>query len=283
GTSTAAALQAAVPAGGALTVVVEDAAGNLSAPSAPTLLTTDFNPPSVSVTADSTKLATGQSAVVTFLFTESGVQLPREQIQVAGGTLSALTALSSGLGFTATFTPDAGAEVAMSVAVPAATYTDRAGNVGQQAGSISLTGNSGVGVSVTRLSASNPDGAYRAGQVIVLTAEFNGPVTVTGVPVISLNTTPARLAAYRAGSGTRTLEFAYTVQAGDAALRLEASGVHALLSAGGSITRADGGVVSLLLPEPGSPTSLSAGKSIVIDTKRPDVLVLSERGLLISG
>ena len=65
------------------------------------------------------------------------------------------------------------------------------------------------------MSASNADGAYKAGQTIHVQVNFSEPVTVTGTPQLALNTSPAESAIYASGSGTSTLVFDYTVQAGD--------------------------------------------------------------------
>ena len=68
---------------------------------------------------------------------------------------------------------------------------------------------------VSGVTASNSNGSYKAGQVIHVQVDFSVPVNVTGVPTLALNTTPAESAVYQSGSGTSTLDFDYTVQAGD--------------------------------------------------------------------
>jgi P2-related tail formation protein len=55
-----------------------------------------------------------------------------------------------------------------------------------------------------------------AGDVVALAATWNRPVTVTGAPQMTITIGNAsRTASYTSGSGTATLAFAYTIQAGD--------------------------------------------------------------------
>ena len=57
---------------------------------------------------------------------------------------------------------------------------------------------------------------YRLGETIVIRVEFTEEVFVTGQPTLALSVgTETRLAALVSGSGTKTLVFHYTVQAGD--------------------------------------------------------------------
>ena len=74
---------------------------------------------------------------------------------------------------------------------------------------------------VTNVTASNASGAYGAGNTIHIVLTYSKPVTVTGTPQLTLNTTPSRAAAFAGGSGTTTLAFDYTVQAGDNATTLD--------------------------------------------------------------
>ena len=135
--------------------------------------------------------------------------------------------------------------------------------------------------------------SYTAGQTIVVAVEFTAPVVVHagagggGAPYLELRTGSAGArAAYAAGNGTDTLEFAYAVRGGDVAGRLSYAGADALSFAGtGGITAAGSpDAASAALPPPGEPGSLShAGAPAVrIDAEpgRPvlDIGVLDEAG-----
>ena len=58
-------------------------------------------------------------------------------------------------------------------------------------------------------------GHKTTGNTVSITVNFNKTVTVTGTPLLALNTTPAQSASYSSGSGSSALVFTYTVQAGD--------------------------------------------------------------------
>ena len=76
---------------------------------------------------------------------------------------------------------------------------------------------------------------------------------------------------YTSGSGTATLTFNYTVQAGDTSADLDYISATALALNGGTITDAATNNATLTLPAPGAAGSLAANKAIVIDTTAPTV------------
>ncbi len=125
--------------------------------------------------------------------------------------------------------------------------------------------------SVSSVSASNPDGSYKAGQTVHIQIDFSVPVTVTGTPQLALNTTPAESATYASGSGTSTLVFDYIVAAGDNVATLDYTAANALTLNGGTIRDAATNDATLTLATPGSTGSLSDSKSLTIDTTAPSV------------
>ena len=75
---------------------------------------------------------------------------------------------------------------------------------------------------VTAVTSTEGDGTYPVGTVIDITVGFTKNVTVVGTPTITLETgTTDRVVDYASGSGTSTLTFQYTVQAGDNILFLD--------------------------------------------------------------
>ena len=125
------------------------------------------------------------------------------------------------------------------------------------------------------------DGTYIAGDVIPIQVVFNRPVTVaSGVPQITLETGATdRTLSLTGGSGTATLTFNYTVQAGDISADLDY--INATLSANaGSIDDAGGNDADLTLPAPGSASSLSGTKDIVIEVIVPSVTVSGPAGVV---
>ncbi|MCX7262294.1 MAG: Ig-like domain-containing protein, partial [Burkholderiales bacterium] len=103
----------------------------------------DTTPPSLSITSDRSVLNTGQTATITFTFSEDpgstfAWDSTTGDIVLVGGTLGAIS--GSGLTRTATFTPTPDtASSPGSISVAAGTYTDTAGNAGGAGATPSLT------------------------------------------------------------------------------------------------------------------------------------------------
>jgi hypothetical protein len=83
------------------------------------------------------------------------------------------------------------------------------------------------------------------------------------------------VATYVSGSGTSTLTFRYVVSAGQNANPLDYTSSGALTLNGGTIVDAAGNAAKLTLPVPGAAGSLSANKTIVIDTTAPRITITS--------
>ena len=127
-----------------------------------------------------------------------------------------------------------------------------------------------VPATVSSVSSTTANGSYGVGSVITVTVGFSKAVSVTGTPLLLFNS--GGTATYASGSGTGTLTFTYTVGAGQNAHPLDESSTSALTLNGGTITDVDNNnAATLALPTPGAAGSLSANKSIAIDTVVPDV------------
>ncbi len=141
------------------------------------------------------------------------------------------------------------------------------------------------GTTVVQLNTANPvapvtsaaaNGSYGVGSVITLTVAFNETVIVTGTPTLLLETGAIdRNATYSGGSGTSTLSFQYTVQAGDTSADLDQVSASALALNGGTIADAAGNNAVLTLAAPSAAGSLGANKAIVIDGVAPMVAITS--------
>ena len=116
-------------------------------------------------------------------------------------------------------------------------------------------------------------GLYGIGTVIPITVTFSEPVTVdtsAGLPSLLLETGASdRQAVYSSGSGSRTLTFLYTVQAGDRTPQLAYTSANALGLNGATIQDAAGNNADLLLPAPDAPGSLAASAVLLIDGVAP--------------
>ena len=128
---------------------------------------------------------------------------------------------------------------------------------------------------VTSVTSSTADGIYRVGSVISLQINFSEAVNVTGTPQLTLETGATDRVINIdtvSGSGTTTLNFSYTVVAGDSALDLDYASTTSLV---GTITDLATNAATLTLPAPGTAGSLGANKAIWIDTIAPVVTSVS--------
>ncbi|OCR01383.1 hypothetical protein BCD67_23300 [Oscillatoriales cyanobacterium USR001] len=115
------------------------------------------------------------------------------------------------------------------------------------------------------------DGTYGIGQIIPITVQYSEPVTVTGIPQLTLNL--GAIANYTSGSGSDTLTFNYTVAAGNNSSDLDYQSTLALTLNGGTIKNAAMNDAIRTLPEPATANSLSANRDLVIDTVAPTVTI----------
>ncbi|KAF1072566.1 MAG: hypothetical protein GAK45_00156 [Pseudomonas citronellolis] len=184
------------------------------------------------------------------------------------GTLADINAALNGL----TFTPNAGYYGAASIQI-VSNDLGNSGSGGAQTDTdtLSVTVNS-VSPQVSDVSSTNADGTYAVGSSVTLTVTFDQAVTVDttgGSPSLLLLTGAVdRSATYVSGSGSNTLVFSYTVQAGDSSADLASAG---LSLNGASIHNAAGYAATLSLPSEGGAHSLSGNKDLVIDGIAPTV------------
>ncbi len=149
------------------------------------------------------------------------------------------------------------------------TATDNAGNTKTTADTTNATVDT-QGPGVTGVSSSTANGSYKAGAAISIQVSFGEAVTVTGTPQLTLETGATdRTINYASGSGTTTLTFAYTVQAGDTSADLDYTGTGSLALNGGTVKDSVGNDATLTLASPGAANSLGANEAIVIDTTAP--------------
>ena len=108
------------------------------------------------------------------------------------------------------------------------------------------------------------------GETIEIAVNFTERVTVTGTPVLALDTGVAgSSAAYVSGSGSRTLTFNYTVNASAAPSYIDYAGTDSLSLGDGDsaakIVDGSGNAANLTLPERGTAGSLAANAALWID------------------
>ncbi|OMP79102.1 tandem-95 repeat protein [[Flexibacter] sp. ATCC 35208] len=128
---------------------------------------------------------------------------------------------------------------------------------------------------IINVTSTNPNQVYKTGDLITVKVVFNEVVSVTGTPVLIMETgTVDQNAVYAVGTGTDTLQFTYSVQSGDLSADLDYTSMNAL--SGGTIKDNAGSKDALLdLPAPGATGSLSANKDLQIDGIAPVVTTVT--------
>jgi hypothetical protein len=252
-----------------------DAAGN----SFEKVLSITVNtPPTVAISSDKSTVKAGDTAAITFHFSSAPTGFDLGDVSVAGGTLGSLAVdQNDPTVYHATFTPAAGTQnLGGAISVGAGKFLDANG-----LGNVASTTNVAIGgdtalPAVTGVSSSSDNGSYKVGDTITIQVQFSEAVNVTGTPKLVLETGATDHAAtYSSGSGSNTLSFNYTVQAGDTSTDLDAIATGALQLNGGTILDAAGNAAVLALPAPGAAGSLGANKAIVVDGLAPSNLALS--------
>ena len=252
-----------------------DAAGNtgsagatpvISIDTAPVIIV-DTTPPTVAITSSTAALSAGQTAAITFTFSEDpGTSFTASDITLAGGTLGALS--GTGLVRTATFTPTPGlASGTATIAVVDASYTDAAGN----AGSAGTTPVIIVDTTPPTVAITSSTAALSAGQTAAITFTFSED------PGTSFTTSDITLAGGTLGalSGTglvRTALFTPTPSL--------ASGTATIAVANASYTDAAGNTGSA----GATPViSIDTAPVIIVDTTPPTVAITSSTAALSAG
>ncbi len=153
-----------------------------------------------------------------------------------------------------------------------AKVTDLAGNVSACTSMASYV-HDNVAPSVTNVTSSTTNGAYKVGDVITIQVLFSEPVGVAATPSLLLDSGGS--ATYSSGSGSPTLTFLYTVAASENSADLDYLNSSSLT---GAIADFAMNPATLALPATGSSGSLGFSKALVIDTTAPVISSLSLSG-----
>ncbi len=129
-----------------------------------------------------------------------------------------------------------------------------------------------IAPTVSRVTSTTANGAYRAGQTINVRTQFSESVFVTGSPALTLETgSNDAVINMASGSGTANLDFSYTIVDGHNSSRLDYTNTSALSANGATLIDQAGNVAVLTLPTPASANSLYGQKNLIIDTIPPVV------------
>ncbi|MFV3415236.1 Ig-like domain-containing protein [Pseudomonas nitroreducens] len=246
---------------------VRDLAGNLSlaplnAVGSTAGVRVDTQGPSATIQVADSALNIGQTSLVTITFSEAVSGFDNADLDVANGTLSAVSSSDGGITWTATFTPSSNVTDATNVIrLNNSGYTDAAGNAG--AGS---TDSNSYAVDTVRPSAtiSLADTALTAGETTTVTIVFSEPVS--GFSNADLSIANGTLSEFGSSDGGITWTATFTP---DANVRV-ASNLFSLNNAGYTDLAGNSGV------------GLTQSASLSIDTVRPTAtIVVAENALRI--
>ena len=150
-----------------------------------------------------------------------------------------------------------------------ATASNGAGTSSASAASSSVTP-AAPPPTITNVTSSTSNGSYKAGDVISIQVTFSQAVTVSGTPQLTLETgSTDQVVSYTSGTGTNTLTFNYTIQAGGTSSDLTYLATNSLVLNSGTIKNSSNADAVLTLPSPEAAGSLGANKAIVVDTTAP--------------
>ncbi|NYE62897.1 hypothetical protein FHW58_004119 [Duganella sp. 1224] len=235
-----------------LQVRVNDAAGNHGA-AASAAYVLDTTAPTVLATSNLGALNAGQTATLTFSFSEAPANFSASSLTVTGGSISGLAATADPLVYTATFTPSAGQlGVTATVKVNAGGYIDAAGNNGQASLTVPIV----INTTLPSLVITADDVALKAGEAATLTFTFSTPPT--NFDVSDIGHSNGTLSGFSATANPLVYTAVFTPSAG------VGGGTANISVAAGAYTDAFG-----------NSGGGAAGPAIAIDTLAPSVAITS--------
>ncbi|MCX6074255.1 MAG: Ig-like domain-containing protein, partial [Campylobacterales bacterium] len=158
----------------ALATTYTDTAGNTGTIASSGNYSIDTVAPTLAITSNGAALKSGESATVTFTFSEAPTGFAAGDVTTTGGTLSDPVVTADPNVYTATFTPTANlASGSASITVASATYTDAAGNNGTAGTTPSITIDTLAPTAMITMS----DTALKIGDSSVVTITFSEAVT----------------------------------------------------------------------------------------------------------
>ena len=246
-----------------ITAKATDLAGNTSVASSSLAITIDTSAPTLAITSDKASLKAGETAVITFTFSEDpGNTFTAGDIAVSGGTVSAIS--GTGTTRTATFTPDADTNSGTAnITVAAGSYTDAAGNNGGAGVTPAIT----FDTSAPTLAISSSTSSLKIGETATITFTFSeDPATTFTVADISV--TGGTLTSLSGTGTTRTATFTPTADTnnGTASITVAAGSYIDAAGNGGK-----GGTLNIIFDTkaPAAPVVIAVANGATVYTDKP--------------
>jgi Domain of unknown function (DUF4347)/Bacterial Ig-like domain/Putative Ig domain/RTX calcium-binding nonapeptide repeat (4 copies) len=242
-----------------------DATGNENADGSDTnntvTITVDTIAPTVTIDLSDSALIAGETATVTFTFSEALSGFATTDITAENGTISGLAVTADPKVYTATFTPAVNIVDPTNAITVANTYTDVAGNPGVANTSANYTLETQV-PAITSITSTTADGTYGIGKAVNITVNFNKPVTLTGNATLTLDT--GATLTLNPFSNATSVSATYTVAAGQTSPDLNVT--NFVLNPEVTLTDAASNTALLTIP---TGQELKDNKAIVIDRTAP--------------
>jgi hypothetical protein len=147
-----------------------DAAGNNGGAGTTPAISIDTLVPTLAITSDVAAVKIGETANITFTFSETPIGFAAGDITTTGGTLSGLAVTGDAKVYTATFTPTANtASGNASITVAAGAYTDAAGNNGGAGTTPAIS----IDTLAPTLTITSNDAALKIGETANITFTFS--------------------------------------------------------------------------------------------------------------
>jgi hypothetical protein len=224
----------------------------------------------------------GATVNITATLSEAVTSAARITVTLDTGETVLLSHSATDNTLTGTYTVGAGkssADLTVSSYVLTSAPTDAAGNVMNTttvpSGTNNIAGSKAIVIdttapTVSSVTSSTSNSSYKVGDLISIQVLFSEVVTVSGTPQLNLETGATdRVVNYTSGSGTNTLTFNYTVQAGDTSADLTYVDTTSLVLNGGTIRDVALNTATLTLAGATSVGSLGANSAFVVDTSAP--------------
>lgn len=201
------------------------------------------------------------------------------------GTLADINAALNGM----SFSPTAGYSGAASLQISTSDLgLSGSGSAQLDSDSLAITVQP-INPTITSVNVTSADGSYKVGDIVTVTVAFDQYVTVDttgGSPTLLLETGAIdRQASYLSGSGSNTLSFTYTVQAGDVSADLNYQSSAALALNGATIRSAASLDAQLTLPSMTGPNSIAGQHAVAIDGITPTItsVAVPNNGTYVAG
>ena len=239
-------------------------------------LVIDTRVPAIRITSTTSGVTDGSSSndasiALTFKTSSSTTNFNIGDITVTNGVISNF--LGGGTNYNATFTPTTAG--ACTIDVAANTFTNASSENNSASEQFNWTFDN-VAPSITTVSSTKTNGAYKEGDIITVTVALSEVVNVTGTPQLTLETgTSDAVVDYKSGTGTNTLSFDYTIAAGQNSADLDYVSTNSLTLNSGTVKDAALNNATLTLSSPGASGSLGDNKAIVVDTTVPTIAITS--------